>query len=64
VTPAGSTSVNTVLTEVSLPALLTTIVYWRTSPGKSAPPLTSTADLTDVLKSGLKVEIEVMNPAR
>jgi hypothetical protein len=34
------------------------------SPGRTLPPLTSTTVLAVLVKSGLKVEIEVMNEAR
>ncbi len=62
--PAGTTSVTTVPAESSLPVLATTMVYSRSSPAATTPPFTSLTDFVDVVKSGLKVEIDVTNAPR
>jgi hypothetical protein len=58
------TSVMTTFTAASFPVLVTFTVYSSTSPGATLPPLRSATAFDDVLKSGLNVEIEVMNAPR
>jgi hypothetical protein len=68
VRPAGSTSLSTVPVAPSLPEFVPEIVYSIVSPGSTAPrgwELTSVSVFVVLPKSGLYVEIDVMNaPSR
>jgi hypothetical protein len=68
VRPAGNTSLSTVFVAPSLPEFVAEIVYSIVSPGSTAPrgcELTSVRVFVALPKSGLYVEIDVMNaPSR
>jgi hypothetical protein len=67
VRPEGSASLSTTLVALSLPVLVAEIVYSTTSPGRTAPfgcDVRSAMVFVAPPKSGLYVEMEVMNAPR